>query len=429
MTVRWERSSRPGDSGGPYGGYGRPVGRAGSGARGGAGQYGQVADGYGGARAGVGPAPAPLRCRRPGRGLGRGRVGWGGGGRGPVVGADGCGADGAVRRGRSARSAGGVRWGSNGEVGEACSDRQAVPSPDVGGDGGILGGPSARAVPRAAGRQAPVEAAAGPGASVLAAVEPTEPTGDRGGLRHTAVLAAARQQGAAGGAGRLFRDGSPTCSDAVEDLAATPHAAWNPLTAPAPASPRPAAVRRRAARCASRPARHGVRGNSASGRLAHTLLVHELGRSVDRVFARATARIGRLRGGQPVRRKSHAPGDPGLSRRLSRRHPEPPRRRGRLAGCLVHAGLCRTCQLCCCDPRRPVVRAAARTWGTQLADGCGTTATAVSAARAAVTVGLLRLRVRLLNDAVSAGLTAAVRGGGRDGNGLRNEIRQRGTRA
>lgn len=238
----------------------------------------------------------------------------------------------------------------------------------------------------AVGRQAAVEAAAGPGTPVLAVTEPTE-TATAAAFAHTAVLAGRPANRAPlEEAGRLFGRLAHLL-DAVEDLAAdTRTGAWNPLTATGTGLAE--------ARWLCDDALHGIRlalsdvdfAGSASGRLAHNLLVHELRRSVDRAFgtngcthAEHTAASGNPYGpgtgnpygpspygpgtgspyapgpGSPYApgpANPYAPGGPGGPGGFPP-PPEPPRRRGPLAGCLVYAGLCCTCQLCCRDHDDP----------------------------------------------------------------------------
>ncbi|MBY8878556.1 DUF5685 family protein [Actinacidiphila acidipaludis] len=251
----------------------------------------------------------------------------------------------------------------------------------------------------AVGRQGAVEAAAGPGTPLLAVTEPTE-TATAAAFAHTAVLAGRPANRAPlEEAGRLFGRLAHLL-DAVEDLAEdTRTGAWNPLAATGAGLPE--------ARRLCDDALHGIRlalkdvefANSASGRLAHMLLVHELGRSVDRAFGTGGCAHqagapddGGARGGQdpqgvrgllgvlgpdgasgnpfggnphagnpygpgqspygpgqspyaPGPANPYAPGGPGGPGNFP--PPEPPRRRGLLAGCLVYTGMCCTCQLCC----------------------------------------------------------------------------------
>jgi hypothetical protein len=136
----------------------------------------------------------------------------------------------------------------------------------------------------AVGRQAGVEAAAGPGTALLTVTEPTE-IATAAAFAHTAVLA-----GKPGNAeplreaGRLFGRIAHLV-DAVEDLAADQAAgAWNPLLA--------TGADLAEARRLCDDALLGIRlalgeAEFRDARLVHTLLVHELARSVHRVFASA----------------------------------------------------------------------------------------------------------------------------------------------
>ncbi|WP_225845827.1 DUF5685 family protein [Streptomyces sp. HPF1205] len=224
----------------------------------------------------------------------------------------------------------------------------------------------------AVGRQGAVEAAARPGTPLLAVTEPTE-AATAAAFGHTAVLAGRPGNKAAlEEAGRLFGRLAHLL-DAVEDLAADARSgAWNPLTATGTGLPE--------ARRLCDDAVHGVHlalkdvefTGTASGKLAHMLLVHELRRSVDRAFGGGTcshrapggdhgaavASDGNPYGGSPYGPGSpyapgnpYAPGGPGAPGGFP--PPEPPRRRGPLAGCLVWTGLCCTCQLCCREHNDP----------------------------------------------------------------------------
>lgn len=189
----------------------------------------------------------------------------------------------------------------------------------------------------AVGRQAGVEAAAGPGTSLLTVTEPTE-TATAAAFGHTAVLAGRPGNRAPlEEAGRLFGRLAHLL-DAVEDLDADAAAgAWNPLTATGTSVDE--------ARRLCDDAVHGVRlalrdVEFADGALAHVLLAHELRRSVDRAFGASCAHHPGPGGpGGPVQSPWLTPGPP---------H-QPGPRRGLLAGCAVFAGLCCTCQICCRD--------------------------------------------------------------------------------
>lgn len=262
--------------------------------------------------------------------------------------------------------------------------------------GGDLGFDTAVLV-EAVDRQTAIEAAAGPGTPLLTITEPTE-TATAAAFAHTAVLAGRPANKAPlEEAGRLFGRLAHLL-DAVEDLAEdTRTGAWNPLLA--------TGTDLAEARRLCSDAVHGIRlalrdadfANSASGRLAHVLLVHELGRSVDRAFgghscahpdhakgagtAAGSAGPGVLDGtggaiaglavegsGNPFGPNPYAPnqpgapgtpGDPGQSPYAPGGPgfpggfppPEPPggRRRGLVAGCLVFAGLFCTCRVCCAE--------------------------------------------------------------------------------
>ncbi|HEY5833803.1 DUF5685 family protein [Streptomyces sp.] len=236
--------------------------------------------------------------------------------------------------------------------------------------GGVLGFDTAVLLD-AVGRQGGIEATAGPGTPLLTVTEPTE-TATAAAFGHTAVLTGRPANRAPlEEAGRLFGRLAHLL-DAVEDLADdTRSGAWNPLAA----TGTDLAEARRLCDDAVRGVHLALQdvefANSASGKLAHLLLVHELGRSVDRAFgggecthrsahpsAPSGAQAGSAGpyGANPYTGNPHAPGDPGQSPYAPGGPgapggfpppPEPPRRRGLLAGCLVYAGLFCTCQLCC----------------------------------------------------------------------------------
>ncbi|MFF3874200.1 DUF5685 family protein [Streptomyces sp. NPDC001978] len=167
-------------------------------------------------------------------------------------------------------------------------------------------------------RQVGIEALAGPETPILTVTEPTE-TATAAAFAHTAVLA-----GRPGNAeplaevGRLFGRLAHLL-DAVEDKEAdAASGAWNPLTATGTSL----GEARRLADDALRGIRLALREvEFTDGKLAHLLLAHELGRSVDRAFG------------------THPYGG------------EPPRleKRGFWAGCAVAVGLCCTCKMCCAD--------------------------------------------------------------------------------
>ncbi len=218
-------------------------------------------------------------------------------------------------------------------------------------------------------RQIGIEALAGPGTPLLTVTEPTE-TATAAAFAHTAVLAGRPANAAPlAEAGRLFGRLAHLL-DAVEDQAADAAAgAWNPLTA----THTPRAEARRLADDALHGIRLALRDvEFEEGRLAHLLLAHELGRSVDRAFN--TQSCGHAHGPQSGPAPEAAggaegafgpptgpyapqnPADPNAP------HPpgnpygnpyggEPPRpqKRGFLAGCAVAIGLCCTCKACCAD--------------------------------------------------------------------------------
>ncbi|MCH0539539.1 hypothetical protein I3F58_08160 [Streptomyces sp. MUM 203J] len=190
-------------------------------------------------------------------------------------------------------------------------------------------------------RQAGVEALAGPGTPLVAVTEPTE-TATAAAFAHTAVLAGSpHHMGPLAEAGRLFGRLAHLL-DAVEDLDADRAAgAWNPLAATG--TPLPEA--RRLADEAVYGVRLALRDvGFADGRLAHRLLAHELGRSVDRAFGTVTCGHGGGRQGLPV-----MPPDTGMPHGPDGGRGDTPRRppRGLLAGCGAFALLCCTCRYCC----------------------------------------------------------------------------------
>ncbi|WP_174248299.1 DUF5685 family protein [Streptomyces hoynatensis] len=174
-------------------------------------------------------------------------------------------------------------------------------------------------------RQQSLEAAAGLGSPLLAVTEPTE-TATAAAFAHTAHLAGRPGNAAPlAEAGRLFGRVAHLL-DAVEDREADLAAgAWNPITA---TGTPPDEVRRLCDDAVT-----GVRlalqeVEFTDRRLAHTLLVHELGRSVDRTFGTPGC--------------AHVP--PGGA---PPRPPMTPRQRGLLAGCAVWSAMFCTCQVCC----------------------------------------------------------------------------------
>ncbi|WP_052850044.1 DUF5685 family protein [Streptomyces avicenniae] len=197
-------------------------------------------------------------------------------------------------------------------------------------------------------RQPEVEGLAGPGTSVLAVTEPVE-TATAAAFAHTAQLA-----GRPGNAGPLAEAGGlfgrlAHLLDAVEDLEDDRrNGAWNPIDATGTPLPE---IRRLCDEAVT-----GIRlalrdAEFTDDKLAHLLLAHEVGRSVDRAFG------GHAHGGHT---HAHGSGDtrtplppglpdlpdfPGL--------PEPPGRRGKRrgfwSGCAMAAGLFCTCQICCAE--------------------------------------------------------------------------------
>ena len=138
-------------------------------------------------------------------------------------------------------------------------------------------------------RQTAIEAAAGLGTSLLTVTEPTE-TATAAAFAHTALLAGKpANQAALSEAGLLFGRIAHLV-DAVEDLTADQaNGAWNPLLA--------CGADLTEARRLCDDALLGIKlalneAEFTDGRLVHALLVHELTRSVHRVFARATAPAG-----------------------------------------------------------------------------------------------------------------------------------------
>ncbi|MEV0254854.1 DUF5685 family protein [Streptomyces sp. NPDC050732] len=232
-------------------------------------------------------------------------------------------------------------------------------------------------------RQAGIEALAGPGSSLLTVTEPTE-TATAAAFAHTAVLAGRPGNAAPlAEAGRLFGRLAHLL-DAVEDREAdAASGAWNPLTATGTSLAE--------ARRLADDALHGIRlalrdAEFTDGKLAHMLLAHELGRSVDRAFGttecghahEVTAHQGGsfgppqqggpygpppssgpygsqnpYGGGMPGGSGGAAgPGGPGGFGGGPAFEPQPPQkpgRRGFWAGCAVAIGLCCTCKMCCAD--------------------------------------------------------------------------------
>ncbi|MHB9850083.1 DUF5685 family protein [Streptomyces krungchingensis] len=242
-------------------------------------------------------------------------------------------------------------------------------------------------------RQIGIEALAGPGTPLLTVTEPTE-TATAAAFAHTAVLAG--RPGNAeplAEAGRLFGRLAHLL-DAVEDRETdAASGAWNPLTATGTSLTE--------ARRLADDALHGIRlalreVEFTDGKLAHLLLAHELGRSVDRAFGSSACGhaadgahgsagahgpggalappTGRAVGAHPAEgafgppqqggpygpQNPHAPhgpydpqnpyagggnpfgGGPSFQ-------PPGPGKRGFWAGCAAAIGLCCTCKVCCAD--------------------------------------------------------------------------------
>ncbi|MEV5613186.1 DUF5685 family protein [Streptomyces sp. NPDC052225] len=221
-------------------------------------------------------------------------------------------------------------------------------------------------------RQAGIEAIAGPGTSLLTVTEPTE-TATGAAFAHTAWLAGRPHNAEPlAEAGRLFGRLAHLL-DAVEDRDADAAAgAWNPLTATGTSLPE--------ARRLADDAVHGIRlalreVDFVDGKLAHLLLVHELGRSVDRAFGTGGCVAGHAHsggastpqgegwqpagsgayasnnpyGGGPGGAGSGGPGGPGGFGGGPSFQPPKPGKRGFFAGCAVAIGLCCTCKVCCAD--------------------------------------------------------------------------------
>ncbi|MFF1545775.1 DUF5685 family protein [Streptomyces sp. NPDC058291] len=217
-------------------------------------------------------------------------------------------------------------------------------------------------------RQVGIEALAGPGTSLLTVTEPTE-TATAAAFAHTAVLAGRPANAAPlAEAGRLFGRLAHLL-DAVEDQEADAAAgAWNPLTA----THTPLTEARRLADDALHGIRLALRDvDFEEGALAHLLLAHELGRSVDRAFgSRSCGHAHEPEGGHgpeaghgaqgafgpptgpyaprnPADPTAPVPGNPYGNPYGG--EPPRPQKRGFLAGCAVAIGLCCTCKVCCAD--------------------------------------------------------------------------------
>ncbi|MFJ6834993.1 DUF5685 family protein [Streptomyces sp. NPDC091209] len=194
-------------------------------------------------------------------------------------------------------------------------------------------------------RQVGIEALAGPGTPLLTVTEPTE-TATAAAFAHTAALAGRPGNAAPlAEAGRLFGRLAHLL-DAVEDRETdAASGAWNPLTATGTSLTE--------ARRLADDALHGIRlalreAEFTDGRLAHVLLAHELGRSVDRAFG--TSACGHpaegsfgpppQHGGNPYGGGNPFGGGPSFQ-------PPTPGKRGFWAGCAAAVGLCCTCKMCC----------------------------------------------------------------------------------
>lgn len=158
-------------------------------------------------------------------------------------------------------------------------------------------------------RQIGIEALAGPGTPLLTVTEPTE-TATAAAFAYTAVLAGRPGNAAPlAEAGRLFGRLAHLL-DAVEDRETdAASGAWNPLSATGTSIAE--------ARRLADDALHGIRlalreAEFTDGRLAHVLLAHELGRSVDRAFG--TSGCGHA--GDGAHGPHGAPGSPGSGRLL-----------------------------------------------------------------------------------------------------------------
>jgi hypothetical protein len=193
-------------------------------------------------------------------------------------------------------------------------------------------------------RQIGVEALAGPGTPLLTVTEPTE-TATGAAFAHTAVLAGRPGNAVPlAEAGRLFGRLAHLL-DAVEDRETdAASGAWNPLTATGTSLTE--------ARRLADDALHGIRlalreAEFTDSRLAHVLLAHELGRSVDRAFG--TSGCGHPAEGSFGPPPQHGGGPYGGSPFGGGPSFQPPTpgRRGFWAGCASAIGLCCTCKMCC----------------------------------------------------------------------------------
>ncbi|WP_416956430.1 DUF5685 family protein [Streptomyces sp. Agncl-13] len=194
-------------------------------------------------------------------------------------------------------------------------------------------------------RQFGIESLAGPGTPILTVTEPTE-TATAAAFAHTAILAGRPGNAVPlAEAGRLFGRLAHLL-DAVEDKETdAASGAWNPLTA----TGTPLTEARRLADDALHGIRLALRETEfTDGKLAHLLLAHELGRSVDRAFGTQSCGHG-PEGAFGPPQTPYLPGDPRHDGNPYGGEPPRPDRRGFWAGCAVALGLCCTCKVCCAD--------------------------------------------------------------------------------
>ncbi|WP_211257265.1 DUF5685 family protein [Streptomyces megasporus] len=191
-------------------------------------------------------------------------------------------------------------------------------------------------------RQPSIEAAVGPGGSLLAVTEPTE-TATAAAFAHTAVLAGRPGNAAPlAEAGRFFGRLAHLL-DAVEDLAADERSgAWNPIAVTGTPLPEVRRLCDDAARGIRLALRDVEFADAEGAALVRALLDHEVRHAVRRSFAEGRVtppRTGAPHPGAPLPGTPYPPGPP---------RPEPPRRRrGLLAGCAVWSVLFCTGQVCC----------------------------------------------------------------------------------
>ncbi|MFI6465183.1 DUF5685 family protein [Streptomyces sp. NPDC050538] len=202
-------------------------------------------------------------------------------------------------------------------------------------------------------RQLGIETLAGLGTPILTVTEPTE-TATAAAFAHTAILAGRPGNAVPlAEAGRLFGRLAHLL-DAVEDKESdAASGAWNPLTA----TGTPLTEARRLADDALHGIRLALRDTEfVDAKLAHLLLAHELGRSVDRAFGTQSCGHGAGHGHVPEQQGAfgppqtpYLPGDPRHGGNPYGGEPPRPERRGFWAGCAVALGLCCTCKVCCAD--------------------------------------------------------------------------------